>query len=161
MSSNKSHPEKLKEPFFKEFRALKPHIRKYRWAYITGLVFLIFTDAGQIVIPRLMGNAVDLIAVGTGHAAAVGKLMLGIIGLAVVVAVGRYGWRNFIIGSARRIETDLRNDLYGKLLTLSGSFYGRYKVGDLMARATNDLRSVRMATGMALIAFIFYHGFLL
>lgn len=143
-----------KKSFLYEFRTLKPHIRKYRWAYITGLVFLILTDAGQIVIPRLMGNAVDLIAEGVGNTAAVGKLMLGIVGLAVVVAVGRYGWRNFIIGSARRIETDLRNDLYGKLLSLTGSFYNRYKVGDLMARATNDLRSVRMATGMALIAFI-------
>ena len=143
-----------KKSFLNEFRTLKPHIRKYRWAYITGLVFLILTDAGQIVIPRLMGNAVDLIAEGIGNTATVGKLMLGIVGLAVIVAVGRYGWRNFIIGSARRIETDLRNDLYGKLLSLTGSFYGRYKVGDLMARATNDLRSVRMATGMALIAFI-------
>ena len=83
-----------KKSFLNEFRTLKPHIRKYRWAYITGLVFLILTDAGQIVIPRLMGNAVDLIAEGIGNTAAVGKLMLGIVGLAVIVAVGRYGWRN-------------------------------------------------------------------
>lgn len=154
MSSKNKLKAKSRESFFKEFRTLKPHIYRYRWAYIFGLVFLVLTDAGQIVIPRLMGKAIDLIAVGTGNSGAVGKLMLGIAALACIVAVGRYGWRNFIIGSARRIEADLRNQLYGKLLTLSGSFYGRNKVGDLMARATNDLNSIRMATGMALIAFV-------
>lgn len=154
MSSKNKPAKEKRESFFKEFRTLKPHIYRYRWAYIFGLVFLVLTDAGQIVIPRIMGTAIDLIASGTGNSAAVGKLMLIIAGLAAVVAVGRFGWRNFIIGSARRIEADLRNQLYGKLLTLTGSFYGRHKVGDLMARATNDLNSIRMATGMALIAFV-------
>lgn len=154
MSSKNKPGVKDRESFFKEFRTLKPHIYRYRWAYIFGLVFLVLTDAGQIVIPRFMGRAIDLIAAGTGNSDPVGRLMLGIAGLAAIVAVGRYGWRNFIIGSARRIEADLRNQLYGKLLTLTGSFYGRHKVGDLMARATNDLNSIRMATGMALIAFV-------
>jgi len=145
---------KEKTSVIREFRTLGPHIKKYRRAYGAGLGFLVLTDAGQIMIPRLMGSAVDLIAGGTGNAAAVGKLMLVIAGLAVLIALGRYGWRNFIIGTARRIETDLREELYGKLLSLTESFYIRSKVGDLMARATNDLHAVRMAAGMALIAFI-------
>ena len=145
---------KKKISVIREFKTLKPHISKYKWAYTAGLGFLVLTDAGQIIIPRLMGSAVDLIAEGTGNAASVGKLMLGIAGLAVIIALGRYGWRNFIIGTARRIEADLREELYGKLLSLSESFYTRNKVGDLMARATNDLHAVRMASGMALIAFI-------
>ncbi len=145
---------KKKESFIREFRTLKPHIKKYKRAYITGLAFLILTDAGLIIIPRIMGTAVDLIASGTGNAPEVGKLMLIITGLALLIALGRYGWRNFIIGTARRIEADLRTELYGKLLSLTESFYARNKVGDLMARATNDLHAVRMASGMALIAFV-------
>lgn len=138
----------------REFRTLKPHIKKYRRAYFAGLAFLVITDAGQIIIPKIMGSAVNLIASGSADPSAVGRLMLRICGLAVLIALGRYGWRNFIIGSARRIETDLRANLYGKLLFLTESFYARNKVGDLMARATNDLHAVRMAVGMALIAFI-------
>ena len=154
MSPRSSAEKAEKLSFFHEFRTLKTHIRRYRRRYLAGLIFLVLTDAGQIVIPRFMGRAVDLIAGGNSSSWDVGKLMLVIVVLAILVAVGRYGWRNYIIGSARRIETDLRLRLYDKLLTLSGSFYGRYKVGDLMARATNDLHSVRMATGMALIAFV-------
>lgn len=143
-----------KTSFFREFRNLKSHVVRYRWRYLLGLVFLVFTDAVQIVIPRFMGRAVDLIAQGSGSARQVGGLMIVIVVMATLVAMGRYGWRNFIIGSARRIETDLRQRLYDKLLTLTSSYYGRTKVGDLMARATNDLHSIRMATGMALIAFV-------
>jgi ATP-binding cassette subfamily B multidrug efflux pump len=154
MPSKKNGSKSEKLSFFKEFRTLGVHVREYRRAYIVGLLFLILTDAGQIVIPRLMGRSVDLISAGRGAAREVGVLMLAVVLLAVLVAVGRYGWRNYIIGSARRIEADLRVRLYDKMLTLSGSFYSRHKVGDLMARATNDLHSVRMATGMALIAFV-------
>jgi len=154
MSSQKKTPRAARESFFREWWTLKPHIRRCRGAYCAGLIFLIVTDAGQIIIPRLIGSAVDLISEGTGNAKEVGYLMLIIAALALLIALGRYGWRNCIIGSARRVETSLRNDLYDKLLTFTETFYRRNKVGELMARATNDLRSVRMATGMALIAFV-------
>lgn len=136
----------------KEFKTLKPYLASYKWMYILGLSFLVLTDAGQIVIPRLMGRTVDLIATGSGEG--IGRLTLTIVGLAILVAVGRYGWRSYILGAARRVENDLRRSLYDKLLLLSGTFYGKHKVGDLMARATNDIQSIRMATGMALIAFV-------
>src|SRR4029450_3703566 len=45
------------------------------------------------------------------------------------------------------IEFDLRNDLFAHFQRLSPSFYARYRVGDLMARATNDLNSVRNMIG--------------
>jgi len=120
--------------------------------YALGLSFLVLTDAGQIVIPRLMGRSVDSIAAGSGEG--IGRLTLTIVGLAILIAAGRYGWRSYVLGAARHIENDLRKSLYDKLLLLSETFYEKQKVGDLMARATNDVRSIRMATGMALIAFV-------
>ncbi|MCG8478807.1 MAG: ABC transporter ATP-binding protein/permease, partial [Spirochaetales bacterium] len=75
------------------------------------------------------------------------------IGVAVVIAVGRLGWRFFIHGSSRRIEAELRARLYDHLLTLPSSYYQQVKTGDLMARATNDMNAIRMAVGMALVAF--------
>lgn len=136
----------------KEFRTLKPYLVSYKWLYVLGLSFLVLTDAGLIVIPRLMGRSVDLITNGSRDG--IGGLTLTIVGLAILVAVGRYGWRSYILGASRRIENDLRGRLYDKLLLLSETFYEKHKVGDLMARATNDVQSVRMATGMALIAFV-------
>ena len=136
----------------KEFKTLRPYLVSYKWMYVLGLSFLILTDAGQIVIPRLMGRSVDSIATDSGESIA--RLALAMVSLAVLVAAGRYGWRSYILGAARRIENDLRKRLYDKLLLLSETFYEKHRVGDLMARATNDVQSIRMATGMALIAFV-------
>lgn len=149
-------PEKTntKKSLFSEFHSLKPHLYQYRRAYFTGLMFLILTDAAQILIPRIIGLAVDHISEGTATANHIGKMMLLVFVLAIFVATGRYGWRIFIIGSARRVESDLRNRMYGKLLTLTQTFYSTHKTGDLMARFTNDLQSIRMAFGMGLIAFV-------
>ena len=55
--------------------------------------------------------------------------------------------RVILIGISRDIEYDLRNDLFSHLVTLSSDFYARYRTGDIMARATNDLNAVRMMLG--------------
>ncbi len=145
---------KPKQAFFREYRTLIPHLRRYRWAYLGGLLFLILTDAGQILIPQFIGQAVDLISDGNSTAGDIGRLMMQVVILAVFVALGRYGWRNFIIGSARRVEYDIRHRMYVKLLTLTDTFFANHRTGDLMARITNDLQAVRMSVGMGTIAFV-------
>jgi ATP-binding cassette subfamily B protein len=59
--------------------------------------------------------------------------------------------RWIIIGISREIEFDLRNDLFTHLERLSYSYYQRWRTGDIMARATNDLNAVRMLLGPALM----------
>jgi ATP-binding cassette subfamily B protein len=75
------------------------------------------------------------------------------IGVAAGIALGRLGWRYFIHGSSRRIEAELRAKLFDRFLSLQPSFFGRNQIGDLMARSTNDMNAIRMASGMALVAF--------
>jgi len=75
------------------------------------------------------------------------------VGVSFFVALGRLGWRFWLHGAARRIETELRDDLFKKFTLLGDHFYQNQKVGDLLARATNDLQAVRMASSMGLVAF--------
>lgn len=136
-----------------EFRPLLPLLRRHRWFYLAGVVSLLVTSGAQLLIPHLTGRAIDSLAEGLG-AAAVGVTMALLLGTAVIIAFGRFGWRFFIHGASRRIETELRDTLYNHLLELSPDYYRRTKTGDLMARATNDMHAIRMATGMALVAFV-------
>jgi ATP-binding cassette subfamily B protein len=59
--------------------------------------------------------------------------------------------RQLLNGVSRRVETDLRQDLFTKLLSLPAAYFDRTPTGDLMARATNDLLAARMVTGPALM----------
>ena len=137
----------------KEFKTLLPMVKKYKFFYISGLLSLILVDAGELYIPRLMKRVIDYISIEGFSLQFVGKTVGIIMIIALGVAIARFGWRYFIHGASRRIESDLRYKLFSHLLTLSSSYFGRTKTGDLMARATNDMRAIRMATGMAIVAF--------
>lgn len=136
-----------------EFRTLTPLLRRHSRAYIAGIVSLLITSGAQLLLPYYTGRAIDLLLDG-GGAAAVARPMGLLLVTALVIALTRFGWRFFIHGSSRRIEAELRESLYHQLLRLSPDFYRQTRTGDIMARATNDMRAIRMATGMALVAFI-------
>jgi ATP-binding cassette subfamily B multidrug efflux pump len=138
----------------KEFRTLLTYARKFWPRYAGGLAFLVLTDAGQLYLPQLVRRAIDLIASGSFSLRRILYLALLMVGTAALIAVGRFFWRYFINGSSRRIECELRERLFVHLQTLSSTFYGQHKTGDLMAHMTNDMQAVRMATGMALVTFV-------
>lgn len=138
----------------KEFASLKPYFREHRHRYIFGVLFLFLTNAAQMGIPQIMKKTVNLISRGHTDQTQILHWILWMGLLALLVAMGRIGWRHFIHGASRRIQRDLRLRLYDKLLTLSRDYYGKVKTGDIMARATNDMNHIRQATGMALVAFL-------
>ncbi len=138
----------------KEYKTLYPYVKKHFFSYIFGLFFLVITDGGQLVIPQMIRRAVDLIASGDFELKSVGSLMVAMIGVASAIAAGRFGWRVFIQGSSRRIENELRENLFSHLLKLSSTYFNNMKTGDIMSRFTNDMHNIRMATGMALVAFV-------
>lgn len=139
---------------FHEFRTLLPYFRKYRWFYVGGVISLIATSGAQLLVPQVFRVAVDTINAGQFQLSRIFDLTLRLGLIAVVIALGRFGWRFFIIGTSRKIERELRHRIFTHLETLPPSYYGRTKIGDLMARSTNDLNAIRMASGMALIAFM-------
>src|SRR5688500_8530638 len=63
----------------------------------------------------------------------------------------RYQMRRIIISASRGFEYDLRNDFFAQLERLPMSFFQQNRTGDLMSRATNDLSSVRMMVGPAVM----------
>ena len=138
----------------KEYKALVPYLKKYKLNYLVGIVCLMVVDAAQVLIPRFVKQAVDIIASGKFSVSAIIVPALWMVGIAFVISVGRYLWRYFIIGASRQIETELRDRLFGHFLEMSAGFYQGNKTGDLMARATNDMNAVRQALGMGFVSFI-------
>lgn len=134
------------------FHLIKPYLIKHRFRILIGLTCLIAVDFMQLYIPRLVKQAVDGLTVFRTNTTELFQLALIIIGLAVGIACLRYVWRRCLIGLSMYVEEGLRNRLFGHLHTLSAAYYNRTPTGDLMARATNDIKQIRMATGMGLVA---------
>lgn len=128
-------------------------IAKYLWEYrlrvFLGLLALITVDGTSLITPLIIRQAIDALA--TGRPVALWQLGLLILALAALGMVFRFLWRYFLVGSARRIERELRSRFYGHLLKLSSPYYTRTKTGDLMAHATNDMDAVMRACGFGVL----------
>ncbi|MDA3958125.1 ABC transporter ATP-binding protein [Oceanispirochaeta sp.] len=141
-------------PMLKEYRTLMPYYKKYRFQYLFGLLCLVITNAGQLMIPQYIRLSLNLMTEDKATAESILKLVLALASVAFVIALGRFFWRFFINGASQKIEKNLRGQIFYHLLEMSSSFFGRHKTGDIMARMTNDMRAIRMASGMALVAFV-------
>ena len=136
----------------RDFKPLKPYFIENRIPLVLGLSSLLFVDALQLYIPRIIKNSIDTLTTGIANSQLLLKYALIIVGIAITMAIFRYIWRYLVFGHSRKVEEALRNKVYQHLQTLSLSFYWRTKTGDLMARSVNDIDAVRMATGMGLVA---------
>ena len=137
-------------PTMRALRRLLPYYRPYRWQVFLGLAFVIVSSAFASVTPWLLRSALDGIQSGVS-AQRIWTLAGAMVGLALVAGVLRYGMRELINGLSRRIEYDLRNDLFTHLMALDAGYFGRTRTGDIMARLTNDLSAVRQAVGPAIM----------
>ena len=137
-------------PTMRALRRLLPYFRPYRWQVFLGLACVIVSAAFASVTPWLLRSALD--GIGSGAPARhIWTLAASMVALALVAGVLRYGMRDLINGLSRRIEYDLRNDLFVHLLKLDAAYFGRTRTGDIMARLTNDLSAVRQAAGPAIM----------
>ena len=131
-------------------RLLLPYIGRYRREYILGFISLALCSTLFAISPRVLQYAIDDLYTGVTRTklAGYGGLLLLIAGMA---GYFRYQMRRIIISASRGFEYDLRNDFFAHLERLPVSFYHENRTGDLMSRATNDLSSVRMMVGPAVM----------
>lgn len=130
------------------------HSVQYWWLPVMLILTSIVNNWAYGNVPLTIGRGFDLI-VESGWARPELALIALIIG-ASAIAQGLTGLgRNFATEIlAQRIERDAREELYTSLLGKSASFHASQRVGDVMARATNDVRSLNMmfSPGIMLIA---------
>ncbi|OZI13967.1 multidrug ABC transporter permease/ATP-binding protein [Sodalis-like symbiont of Philaenus spumarius] len=122
--------------------------------YLGAVALLIIIALLQLVPPRLVGIIIDSVVAGqaTGRHLA---LWLGIMAATAVLVYGlRYVWRILLFGAAYRLAVELRDRLYHLLSRQLPGFYLRYRTGDLMARATNDVDRVVFAAGEGVLTLV-------
>jgi ATP-binding cassette subfamily B protein len=107
---------------------------------------VLLANAAALLGPYLLRLGVDSVQAGVSARA------LAVFAALVVVAAGfeggfRFAYRYLVGGVARDVEYELRNELFEHLQRQEAAFFQRWRTGDLMARATNDLNAVQRALG--------------
>lgn len=136
----------------KSIERIRPYLSENRIYIIIGLSALITVNILQLLIPRVIKQAVDALTLFGASRSDLLIYAATIVGIAFCIGGFRYVWRRCLLGTSRRVEEGLRNDLFAHIQTLSAGYFDHTRTGDIMAHATNDIHQIRMATGMGMVA---------
>ena len=137
------------------------HINRYYLKYfpamLLGILSLIAVDIAQLKIPEYYRMLIDGMDPSTAFSLTWDFLLDGIclpmlLIIAIIVA-GRFLWRVCLLGSAVKVETDLRSEMFFRAKDLSQQYYQVHKVGDLMSLFTNDLETIQDSFGFGVLTF--------
>ncbi len=134
---------------------MKYYFNKYKFSYAIGMFLLIFVvNYLQLFVPQIIGSVTDGVQTGSLDQSGILAMVKTMAFLVIMIAIGRIGWRFFIIGTSRKIERDIRETLFKKWVTLDSIYFNYHKTGQLMAYVTNDLNAIKMMMGSGIVIMI-------
>jgi len=122
------------------------YLRKHRTQLLLGALCVAAGSIAAVVPPRFIGAIVDALTTGT-TLDVVARLALLMLLFSALESVFRSGGRYLMMNTSRFVEYDMRNDLFAHLQRLHLGYFQHQRIGDLMARMTNDLSAVRQMQG--------------
>jgi ATP-binding cassette, subfamily B, multidrug efflux pump len=131
-------------PIRKFTRFVKP----YRWRMAGGILCILLSLCFGLLVPYLVGVTVDVLSVPENITwRNIIYYPLIILGVNFVSGIFLFLQRRILINTSRHIEFDMREAFYESVVNQPAEFFYNNRVGDLMARATNDLSAVRQIVG--------------
>jgi ATP-binding cassette, subfamily B, bacterial len=149
-------------------RWLISHILRYKGPLAVFLLAEIALSIATSEVPVLTGQAFNVVLSGhRGQLLTLSLVILGLVAVLFVLGPAAVFGSEFV---AQRLERDARDELYLSLLGKSQTFHNRQQVGDVMARANNDVRQLNalmnpginliVDSGLALVTPLIFIGFL-
>lgn len=121
-------------------------VKPYKWPILLGILFILVSMGFGLLVPYLVGRAVDDLTTSVTWDKIV-YYPLVILGVNFASGIFLFLQRRLLINTSRHIEFDMREDFYAALVDQPLEYFQHTRVGDLMARATNDLAAIRQIVG--------------
>ena len=125
------------------------YVKPYLPAFIIGPLMMIVEVIGEVVLPKLMANIINVgVTNGSvGYITGTGALMILV---ALLMMAGGVGGAYFGAKAAVSFAADLRKDAFDKVQTFSFANLDQFSTGSLVTRLTNDITQVQNLINMAL-----------
>ena len=132
-------------------RWLVSHAMRYPLHVVVGTLFRAGVVVAAVQVPKLMGEAFDAVAQADAGARVLLGFGLAILGISLLRGAMQLLANYTAEIVALRIERDVRDELYVNLLGKSQTYHGQQRVGDIMARATNDVKQLNYMVNPGLL----------
>ena len=128
---------------------------KENWKrYSLAIGLLIFAGVLDVLPPKIVGMAIDSMQVGSMTQTVIFKYVGSLLLVTVVSYFITYIWMYQLFGGAFLIERKLRTRFMKHLLKMTPTFFEKNRTGDLMARATNDLKAISVTAGFGVLTLV-------
>ncbi|WP_077357310.1 ABC transporter ATP-binding protein [Virgibacillus halodenitrificans] len=139
---------------FAVFKKLDWFFKHYWKRYLFAIIALIIASAIGLIPPKLAGYTIDHIQFDTLTSKLLIALILGYLILIVVHYAISFLWDYTLFGGAVILERWTRSKLMSHFLSMTPTFFGKYRTGDLMARSTNDLKAISLTAGFGVLTLV-------
>ncbi|MDM5224277.1 ABC transporter transmembrane domain-containing protein [Peribacillus sp. NJ11] len=128
---------------------------KEQWRrYTLAILFLCLVNILEVIPPKLVGNAIDDMNSGSMTQEDVMKYVIYLLLVLSGSYLFGYLWSYLLFGGGNLAERKLRSGFMGHLLKMTPTFYEKNRTGDLMARATNDLKAISLTAGFGILTLV-------
>ncbi len=129
-----------------QLRKFARYFAPYKGTIALGILCILVSMAFGLFVPFMVGQAIDDLGKGITREKII-YYPLVILGISLGSGIFLFLQRRILINTSRHIEFDMRRDFYASLVRQPLSYFHQNRVGDLMARATNDLAAIRQIVG--------------
>ena len=130
------------------YAIFKDFFRREGIYYLIGLTMLIAIDVAFLIVPQLIGSAIDTLS---HNKEGLTLYIFYFIGLLIIITVLKVISRRTLLGSIRRMEYLFRQKLCARALEIPTTYYDVNGPGKVMALMTNDVTSLRVALGLGVM----------
>ena len=131
--------------------------KKYFWYFFFGIIAVITVDYIQFFIPEIIGQIIDDLENGVVTINSFEPLIRNVFYILIVgvgLFIGRFIWRICIFGESKKIQADLRYEMFKKTEILSQRYYKENKTGAILSYFSNDLETIEESFGFGVVQLI-------
>lgn len=139
---------------FSVFKKLSWYFKEQWVRYSLAITALIIVNVIVIIPPKLIGAAIDLIQYNQLTKEKLLEIIFSFALLIITYYSISFFWDYTLFGRSILLEKKMRSRLMNHFMKMTPTFYGRYRTGDLMARATNDLKAINMTAGFGILTLV-------
>ncbi|MFD4815777.1 ABC transporter ATP-binding protein [Peribacillus butanolivorans] len=139
---------------FAIFKKLSWYFKEQWQRYTWAILFLCLVNIMEVIPPKLVGNAIDDMNNGNMTQEGIMKYVIYLLIVLCVSYLFGYLWSYLLFGGGNLVERKLRSGFMGHLLKMTPAFYEKNRTGDLMARATNDLKAISLTAGFGILTLV-------
>jgi ATP-binding cassette, subfamily B, bacterial len=126
--------------------ALFPYVARYRMRAIAALLALLTAAIATLVVPIAVRRMIDL-GFSRESATLIDSYFSVMIAIVAVLALASAARFYLVTTLGERIVADLREDVFGHLVSLSSAYFDTAKSGELLSRLTADTTQIKAAVG--------------